>query len=428
MTEEPKPKIIAVGNPGSGKSTVLNSLAGTVLFKSGVSFGRGLTYQLDEVENKNGYFLDTPGLADEELRKQAGEAISEGLKKGGNYKVIFFVTQEAGRVNQQDAATLRLVLEAAPDVGMQYGIIVNKVSNRILKLFKKEALKFDFLNSLFVGIPEDRRCVYSNIKFFGKLNTLEDEDDVFLSPHEFKDDSNVTLLDFVYNIVPSVQITETNVNEIKTDMFEEMTNKMEFMAKQLLERDEEWKEQRHQLESQRIKENEEQKKLLEELKDQRIKEFEENRKQRDELQKQIKNLLENKEISEKRKKEEITALKNQIIKRQVQEKRQSEVGLASWVKSFFSANSEIIEKEKKNWSKPHDLIYDMGLRNRQLAILKSFGQDLHLCQHSIVTSSHDLLLSCYAHHFVTDGQYIMEFGSRDFKVCKLISTVFIIDS
>ena len=74
----------------------------------------GLTFQLDEGRNKNGYFLDTPGLADESLRRAAGHAISEGLRKGGTFIVLFFVTQEAGRVNQQDATTMRLVLEAAP--------------------------------------------------------------------------------------------------------------------------------------------------------------------------------------------------------------------------------------------------------------------------------------------------------------------------
>ena len=73
-------KIIAVGNPGAGKSTLLNSLGGEVLFKSGLKVGSGVTYQLDEKENANGHFLDTPGLADEELRKQAGKAISEGLR------------------------------------------------------------------------------------------------------------------------------------------------------------------------------------------------------------------------------------------------------------------------------------------------------------------------------------------------------------
>ena len=43
-----------------------------------------MTYQLDVKENQNGKFYDTPGLADEEKRKQAGEAISTALKEGGN--------------------------------------------------------------------------------------------------------------------------------------------------------------------------------------------------------------------------------------------------------------------------------------------------------------------------------------------------------
>ena len=45
--------------------------------------GSGLTFQLDIRENKNGKFFDTPGLADEEKRKQAGKAISTALKQGG---------------------------------------------------------------------------------------------------------------------------------------------------------------------------------------------------------------------------------------------------------------------------------------------------------------------------------------------------------
>jgi len=70
--------------------------------------------------------MDTPGLADEKLRKAAGKANSEGLRKGGDYKVIFFVTQQSGRVNAQDATTIKLVLDAAPDIGQNYGVVVNK--------------------------------------------------------------------------------------------------------------------------------------------------------------------------------------------------------------------------------------------------------------------------------------------------------------
>ena len=67
--------IVAIGNPGAGKSTILNGIAGAILFKSGISFGEGLTYQLDEKENSRGKFLDTPGLADNARREEAGKAI-----------------------------------------------------------------------------------------------------------------------------------------------------------------------------------------------------------------------------------------------------------------------------------------------------------------------------------------------------------------
>ena len=78
--------IIAIGNPGTGKSTTLNALAGKQLFKSGVSFGGGLTKTLDEEIVDGVKYMDTPGLADKELRIAAGEAISKALKAGGKYK------------------------------------------------------------------------------------------------------------------------------------------------------------------------------------------------------------------------------------------------------------------------------------------------------------------------------------------------------
>ena len=81
--------IIAIGNPGSGKSTTLNYLAQKFVFKSGPSIGSGLTYKLDEEEVRvtcsNGKtvqitFYDTPGLNDAGKRVAAGEAISKALK------------------------------------------------------------------------------------------------------------------------------------------------------------------------------------------------------------------------------------------------------------------------------------------------------------------------------------------------------------
>ena len=45
----------------------------------------------------------------------------------GKYKVIFFVTEHRGRVSQQDATTIKLVLDAAPEIKEKY--VTLQVSN-----------------------------------------------------------------------------------------------------------------------------------------------------------------------------------------------------------------------------------------------------------------------------------------------------------
>ena len=129
--------IVMIGNPGGGKSTLLNGLAGEFLFKSGISVGRGLTCTLAEKRNKNGdHYIDTPGLEDVELRKQAAQAITQTLRRGGNFKVFFVVTIQDGRVLSQDATLLKIVLEAAEEITNCYGVIINKVKKRMYNEFK----------------------------------------------------------------------------------------------------------------------------------------------------------------------------------------------------------------------------------------------------------------------------------------------------
>lgn len=60
--------------------------------------------------------MDTPGLADIKLRKQAAKAITEALKRDGNYQIFFVITLEAGRIRPEDMATIKLVLESASDI------------------------------------------------------------------------------------------------------------------------------------------------------------------------------------------------------------------------------------------------------------------------------------------------------------------------
>ena len=147
-----KKGIIAVGNPGAGKSTTLNYLAGEVIFESGASLGGGLTSELSCGKNKdNVMFYDTPGLADFSLREQAGKAISEALRKGGEYKVFFFVSQDEGRPKNEDVTTMNLVLEAAPEIKNQYSIIVPKIMPEIAKKLRKEDNWAKFITGIFAG-------------------------------------------------------------------------------------------------------------------------------------------------------------------------------------------------------------------------------------------------------------------------------------
>ena len=361
MATKVNAKIIAVGNPGAGKSTLLNSLGGEVLFKSGLNIGGGLTYQLDEKKNKNGHFLDTPGLADESLRKEAGKAISEGLRMGGQFKVLFFVTEQRGRVVQQDATTIQLVHEAAPEIGDEYGIIVNMVSKGVLKkLNNSEMAKHDFLNTLFAGIPDANRCIYSNIFFVGKVDEPEDEDNVVVPPETITDANGLTFRKFIDDVVPEIFISEEKVEDINVEKFTEMTRKLEKMATEMKLKDETWKEERRQFEKKRIKDAEEHKKKTEELLEIERKNAEETRKDRDRLEakleeksrkqteetlKLLAELKASKEAEEitRKKAEEMTKLKVQEAEEKFRKETEEKVKLMFELK----AKEEAKEKARK---------------------------------------------------------------------------------
>ena len=237
-------------------------MAGDHLFKSGVNIGKGLTYQLDEKENANGHFMDTPGLSDKRLRKAAGEAISEGLRKDGDYKVIFFVTQEAGRVNAQDATTMKLVLDAAPEIGQNYGVVVNKIKRKTINRFNNENDRIEFLFTLFEGISEDKRCVFDRVMFFPELEKLDDEMDVLITPKELVSDKGIDWQTFVDEDVPLIKIRKENVTDVNTDGFEDMQEKLELITAELNRKDAEWKRERIEIEKKR---NEEMRNLKEKM-------------------------------------------------------------------------------------------------------------------------------------------------------------------
>ena len=196
-----------IGNPGVGKSTLINCLAEKVLFKNGVSIGGGMTYQLEEKKHNGITFMDTPGLADIKLRKAAAQAITKALKKNGTYQIFFVVTLEAGRVRAQDLTTIQLVLENATDI-TSYSLIVNKLTPRLYKeLLGDEGKKL--------------RQLVAELNFRGAQNVHPPEILLLLRKDQLDDADNAFaelegLKSFVEN-APCVKVIPNHVRNIPGD-------------------------------------------------------------------------------------------------------------------------------------------------------------------------------------------------------------------
>ena len=155
-----------IGNPGAGKSTLLNCLAGESLFQSGQSYGEGLTKDLGvRIHNGLKYF-DTPGLADRVLRKEAGRAITEALREGGKYKILFFVRLESGRPVNEDITTMKLVLDAAPEIGKKYGVMIPKITPGVVERLKGNEMWTSVYAGIFNGCKYFIHCIRKNLKIF----------------------------------------------------------------------------------------------------------------------------------------------------------------------------------------------------------------------------------------------------------------------
>eukprot|EP00178_Gracilaria_changii_P013247 TRINITY_DN37450_c0_g1_i1.p1 TRINITY_DN37450_c0_g1~~TRINITY_DN37450_c0_g1_i1.p1 ORF type:complete len:315 (+),score=39.29 TRINITY_DN37450_c0_g1_i1:33-977(+) len=193
---------IFIGNPGVGKSFLLNSLLQEQKFQSGVSYGEGLTQTLQleqDSHTPNTFWGDTPGLSDINRRKKAAEEIEKAMKQNGYYRIVFVLTLESGRFRPDDILTMKLVLDVIPKQ-VPFGIIINKVSLRIYELW---------------GQPENQKKVFqilfSKIRPTPFVTLLQEMDPETLSGNN---NSNPTLLNNNANPTPPSMLDSENAETI----------------------------------------------------------------------------------------------------------------------------------------------------------------------------------------------------------------------
>lgn len=218
-----------IGNPGGGKSTILNGLAGTVLFKSGEKVGSGVTVALqqEEIPGK-GVFMDTPGLAEtrKEVRDNAAAQITDALRKNGNYRIFFVITLEAGRVRPADVATISLVTDALKNVDdICYSIIINKLSSRLVN--KLEHNIDNCVDDLMACLMGDVAIRTNNIFYMEHTEELFGTD---MDQRGTADDQKLKyklpekLQDFIV-CAPRVIVDSAKVEAVKADLFEDLNEK-----------------------------------------------------------------------------------------------------------------------------------------------------------------------------------------------------------
>lgn len=147
FTDQTPQNILFVGNPGSGKSALVNALFGSAVQQSGISIGEGLTTQFSahEINYKGTQYrlIDTPGFAEIDHTVRNIQEIQKALSLKGSYKIFFVVKLESGRVIDQDIETIDSVMHALREYGSEYSLIVNQVDENVYKKIKAEGLPFD---------------------------------------------------------------------------------------------------------------------------------------------------------------------------------------------------------------------------------------------------------------------------------------------
>lgn len=206
--------LMFIGNPGVGKSTVINSLKQEKVASSGVKLGSGMTQFFAEFkhsfEGKDFLLFDTPGLEDVKLRNQAADEIEKALKQDGVYKLFFVITLEAGRIKPADLATIDVVMDAIDHNDRAFNVIINKLSKKEKAALEISQARTEFLNQLNSG-----KWKTDSVFYIDNNHELADGGIEFFTPTK-------EFASFIYEDSEAIAINKQQVTKLEIDKFDQM--------------------------------------------------------------------------------------------------------------------------------------------------------------------------------------------------------------
>ncbi len=180
--EESKRNVVIIGNPGMGKSTIINSIFKRKVSASGLNIGTGLTKDLSRHYLNGITFIDTPGLKDIAMKAHAAKEIQKALDYKNHYKLLFVLTLEGIRIRPDDLDTIRIVMDAIKSNNKSFSIIINKLTRNERRFLEnnfdqfkqeaKEAMKeFNYNTNNYLIIDSDPNLDDEDPNSFVKIDS-----------------------------------------------------------------------------------------------------------------------------------------------------------------------------------------------------------------------------------------------------------------
>lgn len=178
--------LVVVGNPGSGKSTILNSFMETIVNPSGIAQdGASVTKEKKSYEKDGITYIDTPGLSDAKTRSQMAKEIEQALKTDKRTAVVCILRGDGGRVNSDDLTTAIIILRAlylsVPAMKGKAYVVLNRIPERLINTVNFHAS----VNVIARALSEVGG--FRSIYYIPLIKELQDEDNKLFNNYHLRD-------------------------------------------------------------------------------------------------------------------------------------------------------------------------------------------------------------------------------------------------